>query len=117
MNLSDVIILGYILNVLVFVVALGLAVYIQKEIGLQLVRKIHNNASYKVKSWILFLYLVPYVPVLSVARSYYEYNKIKTDNLVESYERFINREPTWLQKLFMKDVKDTKDVGNSTNKI
>lgn len=111
MNLSDVIFLGYVLNVLVFIVALALAIHIQKELGLQVLKKIHEQSvlgQYKVSRWIYIIYAVPYFPIYLMIRAFYEYNKVKTDNLLESYEKYINREPSGLMKIFIINDKGGK---------
>lgn len=106
MNLSDLIVVGYILNVLIFIITIGIAMQIQREIGLQIVKRLHANASYKVSNWVFILYVIPYFPAISLAKTYIEYNKLKTDNIVETYERFINRKPTLFAKLFIKRIEE-----------
>lgn len=108
MNLSNILYIGYTLNILVFIVAISIAIHIQKEIGMDIIKKLHANVKYRVSNYILLMYFIPYVPAFSLIKSYYIYNKLKTDNILETYEKFINREPTGLMKLFLKENKEVK---------
>lgn len=98
---------GYFINATVF---FGLVTYlalITADIGKDIMRKLRENQSYEVSMWVFIVWLIPYIGVYSLVRFLYQWNRIKADSLLERVDKWSNRDPGVISRIFLKQ-KDTK---------
>lgn len=100
MSIFSYALIGILINLMVIVGFVTWAIRIREEVGYTIYNKMREDSP-RYSSWILLIWLIPYIGIYSLLKTMYRWHKIQADNLVERLDIFIHRPPGFISKYFL----------------